>query len=78
MKELAREVAHQHERTSQAKEVSGDQQRQNQRAAKVNPAESGGQIFWRQGRPKESVQDHRQADDEKWNLECGASMTPAK
>lgn len=69
LKELAGEVAHQHEWTRQAKEVTRNQQNQNQRAAKVNPTQSGRQIFRCERRPEQSVYDHYYADDEQWNLE---------
>ena len=68
MKELAREISHQHERAREAKEVSGKKQNKNQKAAKVYPGECRSEVLRRQHGTKQPVKNHRAGDQEERNL----------
>jgi hypothetical protein len=78
MKKFTRQVPHEHERASEAEEVSGEEQQEDQCTAKVNPRQRCGEIFWRQRWTEEPVKNHGRADDEHGNLKQRSRMPPAK
>ena len=77
-KEAAGGVAEQHERASQAEEIAGTKQHQNECAAEVHPGEDGRQIFGSESWADEAIDDHRYGGKEQGDLQCGTGMPPTQ